>query len=333
MPCCGARSRASCRGWWRAPDAGDWIRRPDAAPARGWRGVRRRRAVRGAEGPAPLRLDPSTLPTARITDWRWPRATPPGGSSSSPTCPSCCRSTARRASGRVMLDVVNRGNTVAVPNFNRATRPVFVPGAGSQPAHRRRRRLPDAPRLRGDLVRLAGATCPRCPGLFRPARARGARRAGQPLRGRVYTQLQSPGAVRAFPALRSRPPAPTPPPISTSPTRSCGPRPARRPGATTIPRERWRFARAAGGTHRPRCASHLARGRLRERAASTRSATRRSARPCIGLVHRRAARQRRPGSSTATAPRAIRRPARSAGRTPTAARRPDACCARSSTRI
>ena len=28
-----------------------------------------------------------------------------------------------RGSGRVMLDVVNRGNTVAVPNFNRATRP------------------------------------------------------------------------------------------------------------------------------------------------------------------------------------------------------------------
>ena len=31
-----------------------------------------------------------------------------------------------RCSGRVLLDVVNRGNTVAVPNFNRATRPVFV---------------------------------------------------------------------------------------------------------------------------------------------------------------------------------------------------------------
>src|SRR5512143_2954963 len=28
-----------------------------------------------------------------------------------------------RCSGRVLLDVVNRGNTVAVPNFNRATRP------------------------------------------------------------------------------------------------------------------------------------------------------------------------------------------------------------------
>ena len=36
-----------------------------------------------------------------------------------------------KCSGRIMLDVVNRGNTVAVPNFNRATRPLF--GAGSDP--------------------------------------------------------------------------------------------------------------------------------------------------------------------------------------------------------
>src|SRR5438876_2882 len=37
----------------------------------------------------------------------------------------------RRASGRLVLDVVNRGNTVTVLNFNRATRPVF--GAASDP--------------------------------------------------------------------------------------------------------------------------------------------------------------------------------------------------------
>ena len=36
-----------------------------------------------------------------------------------------------RGNGRVLLDVVNRGNTVAVPNFNRATRPAF--GADSDP--------------------------------------------------------------------------------------------------------------------------------------------------------------------------------------------------------
>src|SRR5262252_4657733 len=38
-----------------------------------------------------------------------------------------------RASGRVMLDVVNRGNTVTVPNFNHATRPVFAPGSEPNP--------------------------------------------------------------------------------------------------------------------------------------------------------------------------------------------------------
>src|SRR5713226_9664765 len=34
-----------------------------------------------------------------------------------------------RCRGGVLLDVVNRGNTIAVPNFNRATRPAFAPGA------------------------------------------------------------------------------------------------------------------------------------------------------------------------------------------------------------
>ena len=38
-----------------------------------------------------------------------------------------------RASGRLILDVVNRGNTVAVPNFNRATRPVFGPDSDPHP--------------------------------------------------------------------------------------------------------------------------------------------------------------------------------------------------------
>jgi len=38
-----------------------------------------------------------------------------------------------RCSGRVLLDVVNRGNTVAVPNFNHATRPDFGPGSDPNP--------------------------------------------------------------------------------------------------------------------------------------------------------------------------------------------------------
>src|SRR5690349_21955357 len=34
-----------------------------------------------------------------------------------------------RANGRMIVDVVNRGKTVTMPNFNHATRPVFGPGA------------------------------------------------------------------------------------------------------------------------------------------------------------------------------------------------------------
>src|SRR4029077_5661520 len=38
-----------------------------------------------------------------------------------------------QCSGRVLLDVVNRGNTVAGPNFNRPTRPACGPGSDPTP--------------------------------------------------------------------------------------------------------------------------------------------------------------------------------------------------------
>ena len=102
-----------------------------------------------------------------------------------------------KCSGRVMLDVVNRGNTVAVPNFNRATRPLF--GAGSDP---------NPPidvgdgflMKRGFVVISCGwqGDVPEIPGLFRmyPAEARNAQ--DQPLRGRVHSQLQSSAPVAHF---------------------------------------------------------------------------------------------------------------------------------------
>src|SRR2546428_12701588 len=37
------------------------------------------------------------------------------------------------ATGRALIDVVNRGNTVSVPNFNHATRPAFVAGSDPNP--------------------------------------------------------------------------------------------------------------------------------------------------------------------------------------------------------
>jgi hypothetical protein len=149
------------------------------------------------------------------------------------------------ASGRVMLDVVNRGNTVAVPNFNRATRPTFVPGSN-----------PDPPVDPGDgfLMRRGYGviSCgwqidlPEVPGLLGLRGPEALDPRGNRLTGRVYTQLQTPSPAthlllsdrghRAYPAVdlaeneavllvRDQPDG----------------------EATTIDRSRWRFARASGG--------------------------------------------------------------------------------------
>ena len=150
-----------------------------------------------------------------------------------------------RCSGRAMLDVVNRGNTVAVPNFNRATRPAFAPGSNPDP--------PVDPgdgflMRRGFVVISCGWQCdlPDVPGLLglRAPEALDAR--GNRVTGRVYTQLQTPEPVthqllsdrghRAYPVadlderdavllVRDQPDG----------------------EPTTIPRSRWRFARVAGG--------------------------------------------------------------------------------------
>ena len=150
-----------------------------------------------------------------------------------------------RCSGRAMLDVVNRGNTVAVPNFNRATRPAFAPGSNPDP--------PVDPgdgflMRRGFVVISCGWQCdlPDVPGLLglRAPEALDAR--GNRVTGPVYTQLQTPEPVthqllsdrghRAYPVadlderdavllVRDQPDG----------------------EPTTIPRSRWRFARVAGG--------------------------------------------------------------------------------------
>jgi hypothetical protein len=101
-----------------------------------------------------------------------------------------------RASGRALIDVVNRGNTVSVPNFNHATRPTFGPGGD-----------PNPPIDAGDgfLMRrgYVVASCgwqfdlPDVPGLIRLYGVE-AREHGQPVRGRVYVQLQAPEDVSDF---------------------------------------------------------------------------------------------------------------------------------------
>ena len=150
-----------------------------------------------------------------------------------------------KCSGRVMLDVVNRGNTVAVPNFNRATRPLF--GAGPDP---------NPPidvgdgflMKRGFVVISCGwqGDVPEIPGLFRmrPPEARNAQ--GQPLRGRVHSQLQSSAPVAQF-LLSDRGHIPYPAAdleetgaVLTVRDMADGPE-------TMIARASWRFARVEGG--------------------------------------------------------------------------------------
>ena len=148
-----------------------------------------------------------------------------------------------RCSGRVVLDVVNRGNTVAVPNFNCATRPAFGPNSD-----------PDPPIDTGDgfLMRrgFAVISCgwqvdvPMVPGLFR-LHAPEALEGGRPITGRVFTQLQATRDVRDF-LLSDRghlayaaADLEEPDAVLTVHDQLDG-------ESQRIPRERWRFARVSG---------------------------------------------------------------------------------------
>jgi Alpha/beta hydrolase domain len=151
----------------------------------------------------------------------------------------------RRASGRVMLDVVNRGNTVAVPNFNRATRPTFVPGADPDP--------PVDPgdgflMRRGFVVISCGwqIDLPEVPGLLglRGPEALGAN--GKRITGRIYTQLQTPvPATHLLLSDRGHRPYPAADLDERSAVLLVRDQPDGE--ATAIDRGRWRFARVAGG--------------------------------------------------------------------------------------
>jgi len=101
-----------------------------------------------------------------------------------------------RASGRALIDVVNRGNTVAVPNFNHATRPAFTPGSDPNPPID----VGDGFLMRhGYVVASCGwqFDLPDVPGLIRLYGVE-VREQGQALRGRVYVQLQAPEDVADF---------------------------------------------------------------------------------------------------------------------------------------
>ncbi|HEY7540433.1 MAG TPA: alpha/beta hydrolase domain-containing protein, partial [Methylomirabilota bacterium] len=151
----------------------------------------------------------------------------------------------RRCSGRVMLDVVNRGNTVAVPNFNRATRPTFVPGADPDP--------PVDPgdgflMRRGYVVISCGwqIDLPEVPGLLGLRGPEALDANGNRITGRVYTQLQTPAPVTHL-LLSDRGHRPYPAADLDERGAVLLVRDQPDGDATTIDRGRWRFARVEGG--------------------------------------------------------------------------------------
>jgi alpha/beta hydrolase family protein len=150
-----------------------------------------------------------------------------------------------RASGRILLDVVNRGNTVSVPNFNRATRPVFGPGSE-----------PDPPvdvgdgflMRRGYVVISCGwqVDVPEVPGLFRMhgPEARGAD--GRPITGQVFSQIYSHQAATHL-LLSDRGHIPYPAGDLDEPGAELTVQDQLDGEHTRIPRTGWRFARVENG--------------------------------------------------------------------------------------
>ena len=154
-----------------------------------------------------------------------------------------------RCSGRVLHAVVNRGNTVAVPNFNRATRPVFGPGSDPNLSPNPPIDVGDGFLMkRGWVVISCGwqGDLPRVPGLIgmRPPEARDAQ--GRPLRGPIYTQLQATGPGAVF-LLSDRGHVPYPAADLEEADARLTVRDQPDGPATAIPRARWRFARVDDG--------------------------------------------------------------------------------------
>src|SRR5512132_1574504 len=150
-----------------------------------------------------------------------------------------------RASGRALVDVVNRGNTVTVPNFNHATRPVFGPGSDPNPPVD----TGDGWLMRrGWVVVSCGWQCdlpPGVPGLLRLEAPEALGPDGRRLTGRVYVQLQAPVDVADF-LLSDRGHAAYEAADLTERDAVLVVRDQPDSAAEVIPRSRWRFARVEG---------------------------------------------------------------------------------------
>ena len=145
-----------------------------------------------------------------------------------------------KAAGGVLVDVVNRGNTVSVPNFNHATRPAFAPGADPNPPID----VGDGWLMRhGWVVLSCGWQCdlpPGVPGLFRLEAPEARDLSGARITGRVYVQLQTPNDVDAF-MLSDRGHEPYEATDLAQPDAVLIVRDQLDGEITVIPRERWRF--------------------------------------------------------------------------------------------
>jgi hypothetical protein len=145
-----------------------------------------------------------------------------------------------KASGRVLVDVVNRGNTVSVPNFNHATRPTFMLGADPNPPID----TGDGWLMRnGWMVLSCGWQSdlpPGVPGLLRLHAPEALDARGGRLTGRVYVQMQAPADVDAF-MVSDRGHEPYDAADLAQPDAVLVVRDQLDGEITVIPREQWRF--------------------------------------------------------------------------------------------
>jgi hypothetical protein len=191
-----------------------------------------------------LSVDPAHAANARVTDLALAPRDATGRVAFTADVSLVLPVDRRRASGRALLDVVNRGNIVAVPNFNRATRPAFGPDSDPNPPID----VGDGFLMRrGFIVASCGWQCdvPRIPGLFRldAPEARGP--SGDRLQGRVLVQLQTPERVpHLLVSDRGHIPYAAADPDERAAVLTV--RDALDGDAEAIPRGRWRFARAGG---------------------------------------------------------------------------------------
>jgi Alpha/beta hydrolase domain len=192
-----------------------------------------------------LALDPTHAANARITDVERAPRNRDGRVEFAADVSILLPADRARGNGRMIVDVVNRGNTVTVPNFNHATRPVFGPDATD----------PNPPIDTGDgflmrhgyAVASVGWQCdvPELPGLFR-LHAPEARAEGHSLRGRVYVNLQAPEAVPHF-LLSDRGHLAYPAADLEEPNATLLVRDQLDGEPQTIVRSRWRFGRVVDG--------------------------------------------------------------------------------------